>query len=133
VIVVDVNIISYALITGDKTPLALQVQKRDANWKVPALWRHEFLNILATSTRFGVFDINRAASTWQQAVELLRTAEVAVDMTASLRLAVELKISAYDAQYISLAKRLGVQCVTEDRKLRRACSDVAVSMTEFCR
>lgn len=131
-IVVDTNVISYALISGDKTPLALQVEARDANWRVPALWRHEFLNVLATSTRLGVLDADQAEGIWQQAVMLLSPAEDAVDMRAALKLAIDLDISAYDAQYIYLAKSLGVPCVTEDRKLQRACPDVAISMAAFC-
>ena len=48
-IVVDTNVIAYVLIEGDKTALAQQVAKKDPDWKVPPLWRHEFLNVLATS------------------------------------------------------------------------------------
>ena len=59
-IVVDTNVICYALISGDKTDLALQVDKQDASWNVPLLWRHEFLNVLATSIRAGVIYVKQA-------------------------------------------------------------------------
>ena len=46
-IVVDVNVVAYLLIAGDKPSLAQQAWERDSHWRVPALWRHEMLNILA--------------------------------------------------------------------------------------
>ena len=52
-IVVDANVIAYRFIVGEKTGLACQVQEKDADWVVPALWRHEFLNVLATAARAG--------------------------------------------------------------------------------
>ena len=131
-IVVDTNVIAYSLITGDKTGLAQEVQKKDPNWRVPALWRHEFLNVLATSTRAEVIDLPQAREIWRQAVDMLIPAERAVDMLAALRLAAESGISAYDAQYISLACSLEVPCVTEDGRLLQAFSETAVSMETFC-
>ena len=132
-IVVDTNVIAYSLITGDKTRLALRVQERDSFWRVPLLWRHEFLNVLATSIRFEVLEIEPAEGIWQQAVELLSPAEHPVDMRAALESAVDLKISAYDAQYITLARSLDTRCVTEDQRLLRACPNLTVSMADFVR
>jgi len=89
-IVVDTNVICYALISGEKTDLALRVERQDPNWKVPPLWRHEFLSVLATSTRAGVIGAGQAEGILRQAVDLLMPAESAVGMVAALRLAVEL-------------------------------------------
>ena len=43
-IVVDVNVIAYLLINGEKTVEARSVRELDSDWIVPDLWRDEFLN-----------------------------------------------------------------------------------------
>lgn len=131
-IVVDTNVITYALIEGDQTALALQVRQVDPQWVVPPLWRHEFLNVLATFTRHEILDLTQATRVWQNALRRLQRAERTMDMPVALRLAVEHKISAYDAQYLALARSLGVPCVTEDRQLLKKFPDLAVSMAAFC-
>ncbi len=132
-IVVDTNVIVYALIEGDKTALAESVATKDPNWVVPPLWRHEFLNVLVTCIRGGVIDVRQAESLWHTALGLLVRAEREVDGGAVLDLAAEHKISAYDAQYIALARRLETQCITEDRRLARTFPETAISMASFCR
>ena len=122
----------YALIEGDKTVLAQGVARKDPNWVVPSLWRHEFLNVLATCTRGNVFDAHQAEGLWHRALDLLVRSEQAVDGGAALALAVEHSITAYDAQYIALARGLGTQCVTEDRRLVRTFPDTAILMASFC-
>lgn len=131
-IVVDTNVIAYVLIEGDKTALAQQVAKKDPDWKVPPLWRHEFLNVLATSARAEVIDALQAEALWHKGLDLLVRAEREADGSASLKLAIEHAISAYDAQYIALAQSLETQCITEDKRLLKTFPDTAVSMKAFC-
>jgi len=54
-----------------------------------------------------------------------------VAMKSALTLAIEHAISAYDAQFIALARRLGVFLVTEDGKLTKRFPYVAVTMQAF--
>jgi predicted nucleic acid-binding protein len=68
---------------------------------------------------------------WRAALERFAEGEEPVDGEAVLELAVEHGLSAYDAQYAALAQRLGVELVTEDRRLLRALPAVAISMREF--
>ena len=89
-------------------------------------------NVLATCTQHGLLDLAEASRLWQQADRRLRPAERPVSMAAALRLATESRISAYDAQYVTLALQLRVTCVTEDHSLLRAFPGVAVSMLGFC-
>jgi predicted nucleic acid-binding protein len=131
-IVVDTNVIAYVLIEGDKTALAQQVAKKDPDWKVPPLWRHEFLNVLATSARAEVIDALQAEALWHKGLDLLVRAEREADGSALLKLAIEHAISAYDAQYIALAQSLETQCITEDKRLLKTFPDTAVSMKAFC-
>ncbi len=50
-IVVDVNVVAYYFIEGDKTALAREVMQADPDWRLPSLWRHEYLNVVATYPR----------------------------------------------------------------------------------
>ena len=131
-IVVDTNVISYALIEGDRTDAARQVATSDPKWTVPVLWRHEFLNVLATAVRAKILSADQAADVWRSALKMLRASESPADFLSALQLAIEENVSAYDAQYISLARTLGVQCVTEDKRLLKTFPETAISMEVFC-
>jgi len=84
VIVVDANVIAYFFIEGDKTAGARDLMRRDPDWGLPALWRHEYLNVLATFVREGGATIAEAQRLWRQGIELLGSREQSVDMELAL-------------------------------------------------
>jgi predicted nucleic acid-binding protein len=116
VIVVDTNVLAYAMIEGPRSEAARRVLTDNPDWRVPELWRHEFLNILVNYVRAGM-DLAQAVSTWNQVNEIARDSMLPVDLRKALRIAVQYQLSGYDAQFIALAQMLGVSCVTADRKL----------------
>lgn len=128
-IVVDVNVVAYFFIEGDKTASARDLARRDPDWRLPVLWRHEFLNVLATFVREGGATVAEGRTLWQRSVELLGSGEQGVDMEAALVIAAENRISAYDAQYIALARQLQTICVTEDRRLLRTLPTLTRAMS----
>ncbi len=130
-IVVDVNIIAYLLIEGTKTALAREVHARDPDWIAPALWRSEFLNILALQLHHRGFGLPAALDLWTTATRLLADGERAVDMPLALQVAATKRISAYDAQYLALAEKSAVICVSEDRELSRKFPGRTKTMTAF--
>ena len=130
-IVVDTNVIAYFLIQGDKTEQARRLWHSEPAWHVPSLWRHEFLNILSTFVRHGGSRPEEALGLWNRALELLEGQEVEVNLVRALELAIELDLSAYDAQYVALAQKLEAPLVTEDRRLLRAAVGIGVSMEAF--
>ena len=130
-IAVDTNVVAYFFIRGEWTDAARRLWSRDSRWCLPELWRHEFLNVLATYVRHGGTDISTAHRIWLEAVDLLGSGEHAVDMTAALDLSVEWEISTYDAQFVTLAKSLVVPLVTEDRRLARAFPDTVTRLSGF--
>lgn len=126
-IVVDVNVVAYYFIDGEKTALARELMRRDPDWRVPPLWRHEYLNVLATYARRGGATARQAASLWRQALDFLGPREEATDPETALALAIGHPVSAYDGQYVALSQRLSAKLVTEDRRLlkvfpRSACT-----------
>lgn len=131
-IVVDVNVIVYLLIHGERTSLAQALWELDPDWRVPSLWRHEFLNVLATLAKTGALEATAALSLWDEALDLMAEGESEIEMAQALSLAIQRGVSAYDAQYAALAGRLGVPLVTEDQRLRKALPHETMSMQELC-
>ena len=130
-IVVDTNIIAYRFIPGDKTEKVLTAQKKDPDWILPSLWRHEFLNVLSTVTRNRILNPDQCLNVWKSADRVLRSFERSVDMIKALSLSIEASVSAYEAQYIVLAESFMIKCLTEDRKLLKTFPAIAVSLEKF--
>ena len=130
-IVIDVNVIVYLLSETPQRESARQVYERDSDWLVPPLWRHEMLNVLATLTRQDVLDVSSALTVWRNALGLLEMREQQPDMENALALAVDHRISAYDAQYVELATSLGVLLVSEDKKLQRLFPKMVFSLAKM--
>jgi predicted nucleic acid-binding protein len=131
VIVVDTNVVAYLLIRGEKTAMARALWDRDPDWCCPSLWRHEFLNILATLVKVDGLPLTKAGSLWANATDLLAGGERPIEMLEALRLAAQYKISAYDAQFVALAQRLGVLLATEDCRLAKAFPESARSLSDL--
>ena len=132
-IVVDVNVVAYLLIAGDKTELAQQAWAKDPQWRVPSLWRHELLSVLAAYVRTGGATAVDAVAIWRQAVALLGSEEEQPSMEQTLLLAAEHQISAYDAQYVALALTHNLPLISEDRALQCIFPEIVLPLEEFCR
>jgi predicted nucleic acid-binding protein len=130
-IVVDVNIIAYLLLAGEKTKLAQELYQLDSDWRVPELWSHEFLNVLASNVKFSGISLAQANMAWENGRYLLSDNIQSIDHKLALSLAVEHQISAYDAQYVALAQSLGCLLLTEDAKLCDKLPETAVRMANF--
>jgi len=131
-IVADTNLVAYLLIQGDKSDSARQVYALDPEWRLPSLWRAEFLNVLATCVRADVLNNFQALECWFRALSLFGRTEEEPDGTDVLASAVTFRLSAYDAQFVVTAGDLGVPLVTSDRGILASCPDIAVSMSAFC-
>ncbi len=131
-IVTDVNTIVYLLTDSPKRESAVLLRKIDGDWRLPALWKHEMLNVIATLTRGKQIEVPDSYILWNKAINMFSPKEHNPNLVNALTLALEKNISAYDAQYITLAKELGVYCVTEDTRLLKKFPDLAISMKKFC-
>ena len=111
--------------------LVREVWFRDSDWRLPALWRSEFLNLLAKSTRGAMITSEVAHSLWRRAHSLLSNNEVVVDGDDVLDLAASRRISAYDAHFVAAAMKLDVPLITADKPLLAACPDLALPPEAF--
>ena len=130
-IVIDANILIYALIECDNSRLIPQLRAKDADWRTTGLCLHETLNVLATYQRRGLLTLEQCRELLKSANRFITVAQCEVDMEASLAAAAKYGITGYDAQYVALAQNLAVPLITEDRKLRQAVPGIGISMQEF--
>lgn len=130
-IVVDANVVAYAVLPGDKTDAALGVLSQDSEWVAPSLWRSEVRNVLATTMRVQGLSIENAMGAWRHATRLVLDAPVPGDTARILRLSELVGASAYDCEYVALAEALGLPFVTGDGQLAKRFPDLAVSLTDF--
>jgi predicted nucleic acid-binding protein len=120
VIVVDTNLIAYAVLPGERTVDALVLAERDPAWIAPALWRRELRNVLATLMRVRKLPLVQALRAFHAAEELVTDATVEPSTEQCLRLAARGGVSAWDAEFVFVAEALGLQLVTADKRLVRA-------------
>ena len=128
-IVVDSNVLAYLFLPGDYTAQAEALMRRDPDWAAPTLWRSEFRNILAGYLRRGKLSFEQAYALQREAEDLLAGAEYEVDSLSVLELVRHSECSAYDCEFVALAKKLGTKLVTMDGKVLRAFPDIAIALT----
>ena len=126
--VVDSNVIAYLLIRGEHTSHAEQALRTDSHWVAPMLWRSEVRNVLATYVRLGHFSAEFAMRLMNQAHDLMRGGEYEVRSDDVLHLAARSGCSAYDCEFVALAKDLEAPLLTSDRKLLHAFPNIAVPL-----
>lgn len=129
-IVVDTNVLAYFHLPGELTPLADRLWAHQPGWAAPVLWRSEFRSVLALYLRNNRLTLNQAFSIQSEAEALLADREYAVDSLDVLRLVDASACSAYDCEFVALAKRLNVPLVTADSKVLKAFPSIAVSIAD---
>ena len=130
-IVVDTNTIAYLYLPTDYTSDVEALLEKDPIWTAPLLWRSEFRNILALYIRKNIIDLDTALQMQAQAERQLAGHEYRVHSTAVLSLASESGCSAYDCEFISIAKSLNLKCITADKKLIAAFPDIAMTAKAY--
>lgn len=124
-IVVDANILVQLYLHGEHTSAVVSLLENEPDWMVPVLWRSEFRNTLATHLRRGYLALELALRIQSEAEDLLSGVEYDIDSDTVLRLTESSGCSAYDCEYVALAKKLGCRLVTQDKQVLRAFPDVA--------
>jgi predicted nucleic acid-binding protein len=129
VIVVDSNVVAYLYLPGEYTADAESLLERYPGWAAPVLWRSELRNILAGYLRRGSLTFQQAHGIQCEAEDLLGGAEYELDSLSVLELVRDSECSAYDCEFVALAKKLGTRLVTMDGKLLRAFPEIAVALS----
>ncbi|MCE2879454.1 MAG: type II toxin-antitoxin system VapC family toxin [Comamonadaceae bacterium] len=127
-IVVDTNIVAYLLLSGPWTEAAEALLEREPTWAAPPLWRSELRNILAGYMRRGTLSLEQALGVQEAAQDLLSGHEIDVRSSAVLELVAQSQCSAYDCEFVALARQLQCALYTLDAKLLKAFPENAQSL-----
>lgn len=132
-IVVDTNILCYYWLDSPLSSKAELLKERDADWVVPPLWRSEFRSALALSVRHRVLTTHDAIGLVERAEGLLRQREMAVSSRSVLELTARSRCSAYDCEFVAVARDQDLRLVTMDKQVLREFPQIAISLADFLR
>ena len=130
-IVTDTNTIAYLYLPSDYGDDVEALLKKDAVWIVPLLWRSELRNILALYMRKGLISFNDTVDVQQQAELLMDGNEYEISSLEVLQIANDSGSSAYDSEFVCLAKNTESKLITADKKILRAFPDIALTAKDF--
>jgi len=103
----------------------------DDVWLVPPLWRSEFRSVLRKYLLNQELSVDRCIDVTHAAERMLSGGETEVSSADVMNLVATTGCSAYDAEYVAVAKSFSVPLVTSDRRLCEKFPAVAVSPVEF--
>jgi predicted nucleic acid-binding protein len=126
VIVVDTNVMVY-LVTGsaDHGDRAAALLRTDPNWTAPSILLSELRNVLTGFVRREWVELSDAKAMRDDALAILGDRIAAVDGSEVLAMAASLGLSAYDAEFVVLARELECELISSDREILTAAPDVA--------
>ncbi len=130
-IVVDTNLLAHLVLPGADAALADAVHRRDPDWIAPPLLYSEIRKVLVTMVRRGALRKEQAIAAATEAVIVMKGDEIPVGTPDVLDLAVRSGCSAYDCEFVAVAKELEATLVTSDRQVLAAFPETAVSPEAF--
>lgn len=130
-IVVDTNIIGYLYLSSDRSNQAEKALLIDAEWVAPILWRSEFRNVLAIYIRKNILMPEDAIRIMDEATLLMQGGEYEAVSLQVLQLVGESTCSAYDCEFVALARDLNVRLLTVDKQIVKQFPNEAISLDEY--
>ena len=129
-IVVDTNILAYLYLPTGFSEQAELLLLKQPKWIAPVLWRSEFRNVLALYLRKEILTLEQAYDIQTEAETLLAGNEYDVPSLDVLRMIETSECSAYDCEFVALAKRNHTVLVTEDKKILKQFPKITMSLAE---
>jgi len=125
-IVVDSNILVHFFLNGEHRNLLERVRSRDSEWVAPILWRSEFRNVCIKMNRFGNIPLPVLLKGMEEADDVMRASTFRVQSNHVIVIAHRYQLTAYDAEYLSLALELDCQVLTFEKAMISKCPDVII-------
>jgi predicted nucleic acid-binding protein len=126
-------LIAYFAIRDANSELADAVFETDPVWVAPLLWRSELRSALTKYIRYAGMSLEAALVALRSAEEAIGGREYSVSSERILELAVQTGCTAYDCEYVVLARELDVPLVTADKQILRVFPKTAVSLEKFAK
>ena len=132
-IVVDTNVMVRLLMGGADGTDAAVLFERETEWAAPSILMSELHNVLIGFVRRGALTSEQAKAMSDDAAVVLGGRIAGVSGHQVIDVALECGLSAYDAQFVTLARVLGVPLATLENEVLRGAADVAVSLRTLAR
>jgi predicted nucleic acid-binding protein len=129
-IVVDTNVIAYLFLKGEFSENAEKLLQSDSEWCAPILWRSELRSILTLYMRKKLITLSQSFEIMQEAQKLLKGNEYTIESLQVLEEVDKCSLSAYDLEFVVLAKTLGTKLITLDKKILREFPKLSISLIE---
>lgn len=130
-IIVDTNIISYFYLPSPFSESVSELYKTEPVWAAPILWKSEFRNVLTLYLRKEIITLQQALAIQEEAESLLSEHEFEVSSAHVLSLTSQSTCSAYDGEFVALARQINTRLITQDKKLLHEFPAIAVSIEDF--
>lgn len=125
-IVVDTNVMVRFVVGGRQGADAARLFLKDPEWAAPVILMSELTNVLLGFVRRGSMTPDQAKAMCDDAATVLGPRVVNVSTDHVMDVALECGLTAYDAEFVVVARQLGVRLATGDRAILSGASDVAV-------
>ena len=130
-IVADTNIISYLFLPTSYSDSVDKLFTLDSSWIAQIIWKSEFRNVLALYLRKEIITFEKALQLQEAAESIMINNEFEVSSSQVLALVNKSNCSAYDCEFIALAKHQNIPLITQDKKVLREFPDNALSIANF--
>ena len=116
-IIVDTNVIAYLYLPTSYTSDAEKLLIQEPVWGAPYLWRSELRNVISLYLRKKIVSFEQAVQIQAEAQLLMSENEFVVKSSDVLSLVKDSNCSAYDCEFVALAKNFKSALVTTDEKI----------------
>ncbi len=130
-IIVDTNVIAYLYLPTSYTPDAEKLLIEEPVWGAPHLWRSELRNVIALYLRKKIVSFEQAVQIQAEAELLMSENEFVVNSSDVLSLVKDSNCSAYDCEFVALAKIFKSSLVTTDKKILSEFPSTAKSLQQI--
>jgi predicted nucleic acid-binding protein len=130
-IVVDAELLTALTLVRPLTPLARQAFLKDPDWAAPPLWRSDFRGALWKQIAAHRISHGQALRAFEMAQTVIAGNEPEPDLQLVLDLARAHDLEIYDAEYVAIARDLGVSYVTTDDELAKTAVPHVISLKAF--
>lgn len=127
-IVVDTNVMVYLLTGSGPADRAALLLADEPEWAAPPVLLSELRNVMVGLLRRDQIQPRDALDICEDAEAVLGDRIAPVPSGPVLEAAFEGAMSAYDAEFVVLARRLGVPLVSADRAILEGAPDVAIPL-----
>ena len=126
-IVVDTNIVAYMTFPSTYSSVVGLLHQKNPVWEAPLLWKSEFLNVISLHYRKGLINYEEGLHALDFAERLIGSREHQVAAKAIIDTIISSTCSSYDCHFIVLARQLGTQVLTYDKKMIREFPEIALT------